>query len=409
MTERRVTIARLGAQGDGVADAGGAPLFVPGALPGEAWSIAADGAAQLLTASPERRAAPCVHFDTCGGCTAQHMSDALYAAWKQDVVAQAFAHRGLDVAIAPLRRIAPGTRRRAVFGVTRGADGGVLLGFREEGQHRLVDLSECLILDPQIVRALPALRALAGLLLASAKSTGPRVTVTKLDQGLDANFDCDRSAISAETLQRAATLARQAGIVRLSAGGDPIMSEGQPTLTIGGVAITPQPGLFLQAVPEAEAAMIELVLAGLPKVKAVADLFAGTGTFTFALARRARVTAVDGDKCAIATLATAARQAQGLKPIDSKVRDLFREPLSPRELEPFEAVVLDPPRAGAQAQSERLARSKVGTVVAVSCNPATLARDVRILVDGGYRVHSVTPIDQFVYSPHIEAVAVLRR
>ena len=180
-------------------------------------------------------------------------------------------------------------------------------------------------------------------------------------------------------------------------------------MTINGVAVLTTAGIFLQAVPEAEKLMTELILASLGKVKSVADLFSGLGTFTFALARKAQVTAVDGDKRAIATLLAAAKGAPGLKPITTKVRDLFREPLTERELDAFDAAVIDPPRAGAEAQCKRLAKSKLKTVIAISCNPATLARDARILIDGGFHLGAVTPIDQFVYSPHIEVIAVFLR
>ena len=210
-------------------------------------------------------------------------------------------------------------------------------------------------------------------------------------------------------MQQVAQLAGRSGIVRLSIGSETVMTTAEPSLALGSASVLPPPGIFLHAVPEAEQVMTEIILAALPKVKSVADLFCGLGTFTFALARRARVTAADGDKRAVAALGVAAKAAPGLKPVTALLRDLFREPLSARELDAFDAVVFDPPRAGAQAQCERLARSKVKTVVAVSCNPATLARDARILIDGGYKLDSVAPVDQFVYSPHIEAVAVFRR
>ncbi len=406
MTEpHEVTIDSLGAQGDGVAHAAGKPLYIPYALPGERWRVTADAAPERLSASPQRVSAPCPHFGTCGGCLAQHMSDDLYDAWKQDIVNQAFAHRGIAATVAPLRRIGQRSRRRAAFGVTR-TGGAIVLGFREEGQHRLVDIAECVVLHPKILSALPHLRQLADIVL-PATGPGARLLVTLLDQGLDVSFETTAKA-SAPTLQRIAQLAQNAGIVRLSIGSE-IMLSVPATLQLGPATVAPPPGVFLQAVPEAEQLMVDLIVSALPKTKAVADLFCGLGTFTFALAKRSRVLAIDGDKRAVAALATGAKAATGLKPIESKVRDLFTDPLSARELDGIDAVVFDPPRAGAQAQCERLAKSKVTTVVAVSCNPATLARDARILIDGGYKLGQVTPIDQFVYTPHIEAIAVFRR
>jgi 23S rRNA (uracil1939-C5)-methyltransferase len=208
---------------------------------------------------------------------------------------------------------------------------------------------------------------------------------------------------------RMAALGAQHGFARLTVEGDTLVLARQPVLAFGGVDVSPPPGAFVQAVGAAEAEMVRLVLAATAKAKRVADLFCGLGTFTFPLARRARVLAVDEKEDAIAALQVAARHAQGLKPIEAKVRDLFRMPLSAKELEGFDAAVFDPARSGAEAQAEELARSRVRTVVAVSCNPGTLARDVRILVDGGYALERVTPIDQFLFSHHVEAVAVLRR
>ncbi|MDO9383405.1 MAG: class I SAM-dependent RNA methyltransferase [Hyphomicrobiaceae bacterium] len=404
--QTEVTIERLGAQGDGVAETATGPVYVPFALPGERWRLLPDAPSVRLTASPQRAVPPCRHFGTCGGCIAQHMADDLYNAWKHGIVAQAFAHRGIEADIAPLRRIPAASRRRAFFGVTH-TDNGVTLGFREEGQHRLVDLAECVILDPAIVAAMPALRELVGFILPRG-ADGARLIVTRLDHGLDVALETD-AKLSADGLQHVARLAAAAGMLRLSIGNETIVPGAAPTLALGPAIVSPPPGIFLQAVPEAERLMTELILEAIPKVKSVADLFCGLGTFTFALARRARVIAADGDKRAIAALATAAKGAQGVKPITTMVRDLFREPLAVREMDGIDAAVFDPPRAGAQAQAERLAKSKVKTVVAVSCNPATLARDARILIDGGYKLERVTPIDQFVYSPHVEAVAIFRR
>jgi 23S rRNA (uracil1939-C5)-methyltransferase len=206
-----------------------------------------------------------------------------------------------------------------------------------------------------------------------------------------------------------ARLAADHGIARITIDGETIVERARPALVIGGASVEPPPGAFVQVAAEAEAEMVRLVVAAAGKAKRVADLFCGVGTFALPLARGARVLAVDGEEAAIAALVAAARHAQGLKPIETKVRDLFRMPLSPKELDGLDAAVLDPARAGAEAQARQLARSAVSVAICVSCNPGTLARDVRILLDGGYALDSVTPIDQFLYSHHVEAVAVLRR
>lgn len=403
-----VEIAALGAKGDGIADRAGERIFVPFALPGERWRIGGEGSApERVTSSPERAVPPCRHFGRCGGCIAQHMSDRFYGDWKRAAVVEAFAHRGIAADVLPLRRVAPRSRRRAFLGVERTGDD-VFIGFREEGRHDLVDMAECHVLDPAIVAALPYLRSMAR--LAMPERISGRLVVTRLDAGLDVAFDNGIRRLAADVSVRLAALAEAARLVRLTVAGETIVEFGRPVITLGGVAVEVPPSIFLQTVPEAEQALTDLVLAALPrKAKRAADLFCGLGTFTFPLARRASVTAFDGDRRAIEALAAAARHATGLKPIEARVRDLFREPLAPGELDAFDCAVFDPPRAGAAGQTERLARSKVPTVIAVSCAPATLARDARTLIDAGFRMGPVTPIDQFLFSPHTEAVAVFTR
>jgi 23S rRNA (uracil1939-C5)-methyltransferase len=408
MTERReVTIERLGAHADGVASGPRGDTFVPFALPGERWMIGGDAPAERLSVSADRAQPICQHFTTCGGCSAQHMAPALYAAWKRSSISLAFAHRGLDVDVQPLTAIRPRSRRRAFMGIERG-DRDVRVGFREEGEHTLVDINECPVLDPVIVAALPVLKDMA--LIAMPSRSNGRLIITKLDHGLDVSFDNGVKVLKPEARQKLAEMCKQAGIIRLIVSQDPIAEHATPTLTIGGVAIAPPQSIFLQAVPEAEALLIDLVTAALPaKAKRIADLFCGIGTFTLPLARKVKVLAVDSEKRALDALQFALNHASGLKPVDVLKRDLFREPLSARELDGVDAVVIDPPRAGAAEQCMRIAKSKVKTVIAVSCAPATLARDARTLIDAGFKIGPVTPIDQFLYTPHTEAFTVFTR
>ncbi len=262
------------------------------------------------------------------------------------------------------------------------------------------------MLEPAIVAALGAMKEIARLVMPDGE--GGRLVVTRLDRGLDVSFDNGRKDLTPETRAAAARIAAGARLIRLTIAGEPVAELAPPVVTLGGVEVEPPQGAFLQAVPEAEALLIELVVGALPKrAKRATDLFSGLGTFAFPLARRVRVTAIDGDRRAIAALERAARKASGLKPIEAIVRDLFREPLSARELNEFDAIVFDPPRAGAALQAERIAKSSVPVVIAVSCNAATLARDARTLVDGGYVMGPVTPVDQFLYAPHVEAVSRL--
>ncbi len=313
---------------------------------------------------------------------------------------------GVDAEIGPLRTVGIGSRRRLVLSAMR-LPAGVALGFHQRGSDRLLDITECAVADPMIVASLPGVRLLAGKVL--PRMGAIRVSITRAEHGLDLAFDGTTAEIGAPERAAIAQLAADHHILRVSIDGDAIINRGRVVLTIGGVAVEPAPAVFLQAVPSAEALMIALVTAAMAKAKRVADLFSGVGTFALPLARKASVLAIDSDARAIGSLALATRNTQGLKPVETRVRDLVREPLSRKELEGFDAVVFDPPRAGALAQAEALAKSQVKTVVAVSCNPQTLARDLAVLIGGGYEIEDVTPIDQFLYSSHLEAVAVLRR
>ncbi|RTL72469.1 MAG: class I SAM-dependent RNA methyltransferase [Hyphomicrobiales bacterium] len=403
----RLPIDALGVQGDGIArDGQGRAVFVPLALPGEDVEFAADGTATVYgTPSADRVAPPCPYFTACGGCVAQHMSAALYKRWKRDIVVAAFADRGLPVDIvSPLVEVAPGSRRRAVL-TAKKVQREIRLGYYARRSHDLVDIAECLVLAPEIVRALPALRTIVETLSVPEA----RLTVLATAAGLDIAVAADVKRISADVSNRIAALANTHRFARVSLEGNPVVMRAEPSLAIAGVAVAPPPGAFVQAVADAESTMRSLVVEAAGKTKRVADLFCGLGAFTLALAQTTRVLAIDSDKAAMDALGKAVRHAQGLKPVEPLVRDLFRDPLGPKELEGLDAVVLDPPRAGAEAQALALAKSAAPVVAYVSCNPTTLARDAAHLVAGGYTLETVTPVDQFLYSDHVEAVAVLRR
>lgn len=405
-----VEIVRLGAHGDGIAETPEGNLFVPGALPGERVRVEREGQwgrlREVLQSSPARIAPICTHFGSCGGCSAQHIGGAVYPGWKRQMVVDAFRHVGLDPDVGETVGVGAHSRRRAVLTVRRFGSSAAL-GYSAEGTHDLVAINQCPVLVPALEAALPALRMIAGIAMGSAKEA--RLTVLAADLG----FDVDIAGLPPVTEpERRAILARQciaAGVVRLIVGGDPVMMGTAPGLDFGGVRVALPPAGFVQASATAEQALRQIAIEAAGKSKKAADLFCGAGAFTFALAARAEVLAVDSDAGLLAGLAEGARFATGRKRITTKLRDLFQEPLSRKELEPFDVVVMDPPRAGAKAQSEALARSKVPLVVAISCNPATLARDARILVDGGYAIERVAPVDQFVYAQHVEAVAVFRR
>jgi 23S rRNA (uracil1939-C5)-methyltransferase len=401
-------ISRLGSQGDGIAETKTGPVYIPFTLPGERISAEVDGTRGALTeiveASPDRIPPICRHFGACGGCTLQHFAWDAYREWKRRRVQEALAQQRIVAEVEPVLGFPPHSRRRAAFTAVKSGRA-VLFGFRRALSHDVTDIGECPIMVPVIEKALPALKVLSTTLLPQGEA---RILVTACDNGLDVLIEPESKQPAALSAHLAAQ-AQEAGIIRIGWRSDILLSAAPARVTLSGVAVDLPPGAFLQAVPEAEAAMARLVTEGVGKARKVADLFSGLGTFTFALARKAAVTAVEFDATLLAALTLAARHAAGLKPIATLRRDLMREPLSWQELNSFDAVVFDPPRAGAIARAQALAKSKVPRVVAVSCNPATFARDARALIDGGYKLARITPIDQFIFSPHIELVASFTR
>jgi 23S rRNA (uracil1939-C5)-methyltransferase len=405
----RFHIERLGAQGDGVARDEGAEVFIPFTLPGETVTAVRSGdRAELmavLESSALRVAPPCRHFGTCGGCALQHLQDQSYQAWKRERVVQALRARKIQVEVEPLVACQPGSRRRAVF-TARHTEAGMLLGFNRHLSHGIVALEECHVVVPQIAAALGMLRALAALACNTRKPFQLAVTATL------AGFDIavrEAGPMDEKRRRSLIDLAIREGLARLSMDGEVVVEPKKPVVTFGSVVVSPPPGVFLQATEAAEAAMAGLVASHLLRAKRVADLFSGCGSFALRLAARAEVHAVESDAEALAALDRGFRFATGLKRVTVERRDLFRRPLTVKELDAFDGLVFDPPRAGAEDQSKQIARSQVPLVAAVSCNPATLARDLRILLDGGYALKSVTPIDQFLWSPHVEAVALLEK
>lgn len=406
MLERAVT--GLGTSGDGIVETATGPVFVPGALPGEMVAFRDGRPYAVPSPSPAIRRLQmlCPHVGRCGGCALQHMPDQVYRDWKQGLLGVALRGLGDDVDIAPMLQAPLASRRRAVLGVRREGDL-IELGFHGARSHDIESIVDCAVLTKPIVAGLPGLKAMALHLL--TRRTEARISVIDTPHGLDVDFAGPRKDLSIDAHAALVGIASDNRIARLTLDSVPMLTRTTPALKIGGVEVVPPPGAFIQAAAEAETVMVKIACDAVGKAKRVADLFSGLGTFTFGLARRAKILAVDSDRALITALGDAARKAQGLKPIEARVRDLFHDPMSARELDDFDAAVFDPPRAGAKAQAEALAKSKVKTIVAVSCNPVTLARDIQILLDGGYKLGRVSPIDQFLFTAHIEAVAVLRR
>jgi 23S rRNA (uracil1939-C5)-methyltransferase len=411
MTER-LTISRVGHRGDGIAETPDGPVFVPYTLAGESVEVEPfpghPDRRHLLrveTASPERITPVCPHFTVCGGCQTQHWDFARYREWKHRTVVEALRQAGLDSAVGDLIDAHGEGRRRAVLHARRSAHDVLELGFMGYRAHHIVSIDRCPVLAPSLAGAIPAAWALAEALGAVDKPLDIQATAT--DGGLDVDVR-GSGPLRAQHASALARLAQTHRLARLTRHGELIAQRAAPSVRMGKASVVLPPGAFLQATAAGEAVLARLVAEHAGNAKAVADLFCGVGPFALRLAERARVVAADADDGAIAALRQAAK-APGLKPIEAEARDLFRRPFGPDELKSFGAVVFDPPRQGAEAQARQLAASKVPLVIAVSCNAATFARDARLLVDGGYRLTAVTPVDQFRYSAHVEIVARFER
>lgn len=405
----RLAIVRLGQRGDGVAHGAAGPVFIAGALPGETVLAEVEGDRGRLvaieTSSPDRVSPTCPLFGRCGGCATQHVAPALYGAWKRETLTTALAQAGLEAVPEPLVAAHGAGRRRMTLHARR-TDGGVVVGFMAARSHEIVPIDACPLLVPALAEGLAAARAIAAALTTTGKPLDIQVTAT--DGGLDIDV---RGHGPASPRQRTslAALAGRLGLARLSLHGDTIVTLSPPVLRVGPATLLPPPGGFLQATQAGEEALGSLVIDGAGKAKMVADLFSGVGPFALRLAQRASVHAVESDAAALAALDRAARETPGLRPVTTETRDLFRRPLLGPELARFEAVVFDPPRAGAEAQARALAASTVPVVVAVSCNAATFARDAALLAAGGYALYRVTPVDQFLHSAHVEIVGVFTK
>jgi 23S rRNA (uracil1939-C5)-methyltransferase len=412
MTER-LAINRIAHRGDGVADSPSGPLYVPYTLPGEIVEVERvpghPDRRRLIgvaTASPERIAPICQHFGVCGGCAVQHWTADRYRAWKRGLVVNALEQAGLAAAVADLIDAHGEGRRRATFHARSGTRDVIEVGFAALRAHHVVAIDRCPVLAPSLDGAIQAAWAIAEALEPHGKPLDIQATATETGIDIDVRGSGPLPATRMSVLARLAEAHR---LARLTRHGELIAQRSAPTVTVGRARVTLPPGAFLQSTAAGEEILSRLVVDHVGSAASVADLFCGLGPFALRLAERVRVAAIDSDAAAIAALRQAAGATSGLKPLDAEARDLFRRPLMASELRRFEAVVFDPPRQGAEAQARAIAVSAVPLVVAVSCNPATFARDARILADGGYRLTAVTPVDQFRYSAHVEIVARLER
>ncbi|HYM73206.1 MAG TPA: TRAM domain-containing protein [Stellaceae bacterium] len=413
-----LSVERVGAQGDGIASWRGEPVFLPFTAPGDRVQARLGARRGLgwegrvigrLASGPGHIEAVCRHFGRCGGCALQHLDEAAYRAVKLDALHTALRRVGIDPAVVGPLRVLPPARRRARFGLVRPNAAGAppAIGFRERFSHALVDLSECAVLEPVLFALLAPLRSVAEALLPHGGIAN--VTLTRTDSGADLLIEADKWP-GLGALEALAGLAAEWDLARIvwrGHGGDMPVVERRPVrVRLSGVPVAFPPGGFLQASEAAESILVEEVVVAVGTRRPVLDLFAGLGTFALALAPAGPTHAVEGDSRSAEALTQAAADMPHLT---VEQRDLERDPLPVETLARYAAAVFDPPRAGARRQAAMLAASKLETIVAVSCNPSTFARDASLLVAGGFRIERVVPVDQFVWSPHLELAAVFRR
>ena len=400
-----ILIERLGLEGDGLAG----PIRVPFTLPGERVRGTFEGGhartTEILEPSPERVAPLCRHFGVCGGCALQHASDGFLADWKRGVVKRALAARGLSTELRPTLTSPPRSRRRASFAGHR-ARKAVSVGFRARRSETVVDLLECVLVRPELLAAKPVLAELTG--LGAGRGGTIRLAVTSGPAGLDIAVG-GAKPLEAGLGARLAALAEAADLARLTWNGEIAALRRPPFQRFGAAHVTPPPGAFLQATAEGAAALTAAAREATAGARRIVDLFSGCGTFALPLAEGAEIHAVEGERSTLDALDAGARRTPGLRRVTVERRDLFRRPLMAAELDRYEAVVLDPPRAGAEAQSAELARSDVARVAMISCDPATFARDAARLVAGGFVLDWARAVDQFRWSGHVEIAARFSR
>jgi 23S rRNA (uracil1939-C5)-methyltransferase len=408
-----LVIDHVGHRGDGVTTAGGISVYVPYTLGGETVEVAAVPGhpdrrrlVKVEHASAERVAPFCPHFGVCGGCAIQHWDTAPYRAWKREIVVATLAQAGVGCDVAPLIDAHGLGRRRITLHARMGTHAVLRVGFAEANSHDIVPIDRCPILDPHLDGALEAAWAIAEPLISVGKPLDIQITAT--DGGLDVDVR-GSGPLATAMIARLSRVAEQHKLARLTRHGELVLMRTPPSVHIGTAQVALPPGSFLQATVAGEETLAALVADHCKRAKHIADLFCGVGPFALRLAAKSRIAAFDSDAGAVAALQKAATSTSGLKPVKAEARDLFRRPLMPQELRDYDTVVFDPPRQGAQAQATQLAASKIVTVVAVSCNVTTFARDAKILIDGGYAIEGVTPVDQFRHTPHVELVARFAR
>ncbi len=407
-----LTISHIGHRGDGCADYEGRTIFVPFTAPGDhiRADVTGDRGAliEMLEPSKDRRQAPCPHYRVCGGCSLQHLTQDYYQSWQLKQFHETLKKHSVSAEIIqPLFTVEENTRRRATLSALK-RRGEITLGYLAPKSHDIVDVTACLVLDPALEALLPALRILMGDLLANGDKA--KISMTKVENGVDINIEGFERELTAEERGKVADWAQGANVCRVTSDGEILAQHRAPYLTIAKENIEIPPGAFLQATQMSQEKLQTLVSEALADTKGpVADLYAGCGTFTLALAHDRPIHAFEGDGHCVKALINTAHHAKGLKPVEVSKRDLADRPLMPAELKKFAGVILDPPRNGAAPQIQQITESSVPLIVYASCNPTTFARDAAQLIEASYTLKTLTPVDQFLYSAHLECVGVFER
>ena len=394
----QIEIQRLGLHGDGIADG---PIYAPMTLPGEIVEGDIDGDRltnmRVVTPSEHRVKVPCRHFKSCGGCQLQHASDAFLADWKLDVVRHALAAQGLETDLRPIATSPANSRRRAVFSARR-TKKAALVGFHARASDVIVEVPDCQLLHPDLLTARDVIAHLAQ--IGGSRKGELSATVTLSDAGLDLSIVGGKE-LDGPLLARMAQEVERFKLARLTWDGEVIATRVAPAQSFGAASVVPPPGAFLQATKEGESALLNAVESAITQGDCGIDLFAGSGTFTLPLAAQYQMHGVEGEKAMIQALDAGWRKSQGLKQVTSEARDLFRNPIVAEDLN-YDFAVIDPPRAGAEAQVAELAKSDLAEIAYVSCNPVTFARDAAVLSKAGYHLDWVQTVDQFRWSSHVE-------
>lgn len=379
--------------------------LLPRVLPGEEVAVAQDGSVRIVTPSPDRVSPPCRHFKSCGGCAMQHAKDEFVADWKQDIVRKAVSAQGISTEFRKIATSPARSRRRAKFAGQR-TKKGVLLGFYAKGSETIIAVQDCQLITPGLHDARPALEAL--IMFAASRKSQVSFTVTETAVGPDIVVETEKE-LTPQMRMELAVFAQNHGLARLVWQDEVIVTMNPPAQDFGGVSVVPPAGAFLQATKHGESVLRDAVVEITQNAKSIVDLFAGSGTFALPLSKTAEIHAVEGEADMIAALDRGWREGMHLKRVTSETRDLFRRPLEPDELRKFDAAVIDPPRAGAEAQIATLAVSEIDTIAMVSCNPVTFARDAKTLILNGFTLNWVQVVDQFRWSSHVEVVGSFTR